>query len=237
MKKFNEGELRAIYYEKVKKPTSYFNRYKEMPECPVAAWRNVNDVPAFSDPLPAWDGHDAPRCFTILDFIDWVDKHNLKSVDRLAYTCNTDPELEFLEAKERVLLEYPPHDLHELPDFSEKFDFFIFNQTIEHLYNPFVALENIYKNIKIGGYVFTSVPTINIPHITPIHFNGYNPMGLALLFLSVGFEVVEMGQWGNYKYINKLFDTHKWPSVNECGISNEEKNVCQCWILAKKSLT
>jgi len=46
---------------------------------------------------------------------------------------------------------------------------------IEHLYNPFMAMENIYKYIKPGGYVYTSVPTINIPHMTPIHYNGYNP--------------------------------------------------------------
>ena len=95
-------------------------------------------------------------------------------------------------------------------------------------------MENIYKYIKPGGFVYTSVPTINIPHMTPIHYNGYNPMGLALLFLSVGFEIVELGQWGNYKYINYIFKNHKWPDATKVPHKNEEKNVAQCWILARK---
>ena len=59
-------------------------------------------------------------------------------------------------------------------------------------------------------------------------------MGLALLFNSVGFEIIEIGQWGNYDYINKLFKIHKWPDYTMVNHNNEEKNVVQCWILAKK---
>ena len=99
-----------------------------------------------------------------------------------------------------------------------------------------MALENIYKYVKPGGYVFTSVPTINIPHSTPIHYNGYNPMGLTLLFLSTGFDVIETGQWGNYDYINQLFKQHSWPDVSQVSHVNEERNVSQCWILARRPI-
>jgi SAM-dependent methyltransferase len=131
---------------------------------------------------------------------------------------------------------YPPYDLHNISEnIKDEFDFFLFNQTIEHLYNPFEAIQQIYKIIKPGGYVFTSVPTINIPHNTPIHFNGFTPMGLAMLFKTANFEIIEMGQWGNINYITTLFSTHDWPGLNTLNnISNEEKNVCQCWILARK---
>jgi 2-polyprenyl-3-methyl-5-hydroxy-6-metoxy-1,4-benzoquinol methylase len=53
---------------------------------------------------------------------------------------------------------------------KNEFDFFIFSQTLEHLYNPFEAVKQIYEIVKPGGYVFTSVPTLNIPHM--IHING-----------------------------------------------------------------
>lgn len=176
-----------------------------------------------------------PRNFTILDFIEWTTKYGINNVDELGITFDNDPELEFITYKKKTIIKYPPHDLHIFYDeYKLKFDFFIFNQTIEHLYNPFMALKNIYNYIKPGGYVFTSVPTINIPHMTPIHYNGYNPMGLALLFNSVGFEIIEIGQWGNYDYINKLFKIHKWPDYTMVNHNNEEKNVVQCWILAKK---
>jgi len=90
--------------------------------------------------------------------------------------------------------------------------------------------------VKPGGYVFTSVPTINIPHSTPIHYNGYNPMGLSLLFLSTGFQVIETGQWGNYDYIRQLFHQHIWPDASQVNHVNEERNVAQCWILARRPI-
>jgi hypothetical protein len=87
--------------------------------------------------------------------------------------------------------------------------------------------------------LFTSVPTINIPHMVPFHFNGYTPIGLCMLMKSVGFEIVELGYWGNFKYISELFNKHNWPSYEQLiddnnNITNEPKNVVQCWILVKK---
>jgi len=83
--------------------------------------------------------------------------------------------------------------------------------------------------MKTGGYVYTSMPTINIPHGTPIHYNGFNPMGLVMIFKSVGFEIIEIGQWGNLDYIIKLFTNHRWPDASSssrgCSHKNEEKNV------------
>lgn len=222
-KVFSERELMEIYNNIVKKDSNYFKKNNPLPNCPIISW-NFN-----------WSGHDLPRNFAILDFREWIKKHNISNGQELGITGKDDPELNFLNYNNKNLLSYPPYDLHKYYSiFNNKFDFFIFNQTIEHLYNPFLALENIYKYIKSGGYIYTSVPTINIPHLTPIHYNGYNPMGLALLFISVGFEVLETGQWGNYEYINKLFKDHKWPDANKVSHINEEKNVAQCWILAKK---
>ena len=224
VKKFTEKELETIYVKHVKKDNSYFDKYQKLPPCPVKGWNNK------------WDTKDMPRNFAILDFIDWTKKYNINTGNELGITSSTDPELEFIKYKNKTLIQYPPHDLHIYYDkYKLKFDFFIFNQTIEHLYNPFIAVKNIYYYIKPGGYVYTSVPTINIPHMTPTHYNGYNPMGLALLFLSAGFEIIEIGQWGNYDYITKLFKNHGWPDANQVSHKNEERNVVQCWILAKKS--
>ena len=99
------------------------------------------------------------------------------------------------------------NDLHTFVA-EEKHDFFLFNQTLEHVYNPFMVVKNIAKNLVEGGYVFTSVPTINIPHATPFNFSMWYPMGLATLFKSAGFEVLEIGQWGNVTYISKIVLMH-----------------------------
>ena len=226
LKNFSSNELYKIYNENVKLPESYFNKYRYVPQCPVKKY-NYN-----------WDNYDYPRVWCILDFIEWIKKYDIK-VNKLGYTCDADPELEFINYTEKKCLSYPEYDLHTISThFTNEFDFFLFNQTIEHLYNPFEAIKQIFNIVKPGGYVFTSVPTLNIPHMTPIHFNGYTPMGLALLFASANFEIVEIGQWGCYEYINKLWSTHSWPGYNSLHknniIPNEENNVCQCWILAKK---
>jgi len=224
---FSHDEIVKIYNEKVKLPDSYFKKYENLPKCPVRMW-DYN-----------WGNHDFPRVWCVLDFIEWIKKYNI-TIQHLGYTCNIDPELEFLIPLRYTLVSYPPYDLHTISNYINKneFDFFLFNQTIEHLHNPFEAIKQIYNIVKPGGYVFTSVPTLNIPHITPIHFNGYTPMGLAMLFKSANFEILEIGQWGNFNYISKLWSTHKWPGYDELNnnniVENDERNVCQCWILARK---
>jgi SAM-dependent methyltransferase len=224
---FTEKDIKDIFLNKVKLPSTYFKKYENLPQCPIKSW-NYD-----------WSNHDFPRNWCVLDFIEWTNKYNLKNIEHLGYTYEADPELEFINSNKKTLLEYPKYDLHKLPDnLNDIFDFFIFNQTLEHLYDPFEAVRQIYKIIKSGGYVFTSVPTLNIPHMTPIHFNGFTPMGLAMLFKKVGFEIIEIGQWGNFEYIVKLWKSHYWPGYKDLNknniITNEENNVCQCWILAKK---
>jgi SAM-dependent methyltransferase len=226
---FSEEEIKAIYNDKVKLPQSYFDEHNVLPPCPVKAF-NYN-----------WANYDFPRNWCVLDFIEWTKKHNIE-IDHLGYTCDSDIELEFIHPSKKTLVSYPEYDLHTIAsttEFKNEFDFFLFNQTIEHLYNPFEAMKQVYEIVKPGGYVFTSVPTINIPHMTPVHFNGYTPMGLAMLFKTANFEIIEIGQWGNFDYIQKLFGSHSWPGfnrlINSNGyIPNEERNACQCWILAKK---
>lgn len=229
MFKFTEKEINEIYL-KFKKPKTYFS--KQMPNCPVKMWNYK------------WNNHDAPRCLCIIDFIEWINKYNLNKVEILNTTCKSDPELEFITANKINEYPYnyntqPSFDLHNFKK-QEKCDFFIFNQTIEHLYNPFIAVKNIYDNIKPGGYVFTSVPTNVIPHSTPFHFANWTPMGLIMLFMSVGFKVKETGQWGNRNYIYNAFInnnfplSHDFPDIIKCGSNNEEHNVCGCWLLAQK---
>lgn len=224
---FSETEIIDIYNSHVKKSNSYFIKYERLPPCPIKCYNY------------SWQNYDFPRNWCVLDFIEWVNKYNIRNVQHVGYTNKIDPEIEFITYEKSTLLDYPQYDLHTISNsFNNEFDFFIFNQTLEHLYNPFKAVENIYKTLKCGGYVFTSVPTINIPHMTPIHFNGFTPMGLAMLFKSANFEIIEIGQWGNYKYIQNLFGNHAWPGYNDLNkdgvVSNEERNVCQCWILARK---
>jgi hypothetical protein len=222
----SDDEIMTLYTTKVKLPATYFTQYKNVPPCPVRRWNY------------AWQEHDYPRVPAILDFKSWISKYNI-APETLAYTCGDDPELEFIKRTNAVYLPYPEYDLHTIGTrYTNAFDFFLFNQTLEHLQKPFTAVQSIYETMKPGGYCFTSVPTINIPHSTPYHYGGINPMGLAILFKQCGFEIMEIGQWGNLQYLKTIFERQDWvgyTTLNRNGIvPNEEANVCQCWILAKK---
>jgi hypothetical protein len=64
-----------------------------------------------------------------------------------------------------------------------------------------------------GGHLFTSVPCLDIPHMTPVHFQHLTPMGLAVLMEQAGFTVLELGQFGNHFYEQYILSTQRWAGM------------------------
>ena len=113
-KQFTEEYIKNLYNTKIKLPASYFKKYEYLPPCPLKS-RNYN-----------WGNHDYPRNMCILDFIEWITKYNI-TANHLGCTCNSDPELEFLNYNKKTLISYPQYDLHTISkDFTNEFDFFLF---------------------------------------------------------------------------------------------------------------
>jgi SAM-dependent methyltransferase len=232
MKTYSNSDLLKLYENKVKKDFSYFKKYESL------------DLYKDGKIDEMLNGRDYPRVPCVLDFKEWISKYRIIP-EKMLYTSETDFELNYIQPKSKELLEYDHNtgngDLHTLSLSDKDYDFILFSQTIEHLYNPFKAIQNLYEHTKSGGFIFTSVPTINIPHMTPIHFAGIYPMGLAAIFESAGFDIIEIGQWGNINYLNYIFNNHGWPDyqyLRRTGngiITNEEQNIAQCWCLAKKN--
>ncbi|MEI6827417.1 MAG: methyltransferase domain-containing protein [Desulfuromonadales bacterium] len=224
----NEPYIQMIYERHVLKGADYAKKHVRLPmQNPQRLWR--------------WEDMDFPRVPCIIEFEEWITKHNLACGNKLLAT-GFDPELELLDYRSIRNIPYQngQNDLHRL-DLDEKdFDFMVFGQTLEHLYQPVIALQRIKNHLRPGGHVYTCVPTINIPHMMPNHFYGYTPIGLCTLFISCGFEVIELGYWGCEKYIHYIFEHHTWPDYRilqgSDGLmpANEECNVAQCWILARR---
>jgi len=233
MKNFEVEEIHKIY-NKIKLSPDYFRKYEKI--------RDSLDLVDWSKQRI---GHseaemDVGRLFCIMDFIEWVKKYNISP--EKALLTSDDPELPYIQCHQTTMIDYDrdkKYDLHTLDLEEKNFDFFIFSQTLEHLYNPFLAVEKISNHLKSGAWLFTSVPTVNIPHMTPIHFEHFSPMGLAMLFEVHGFEVMEIGHYGSKKYINYIFDKLSWPKYQdmmdkEGKIENDPNMPCQSWILTKK---
>jgi hypothetical protein len=205
--------------------SEYLNRYNPLPLEKNINWK--------------WEGKDFPRVIAVLEFQRLAEKYKLSSENLLSFNCYKDPEVETLPTNKITNFNYAEntidYDLHTLNIPKDAYDFVILNQTFEHLYNPFLCLDNISRYLKPGAYFYANVPTVNIQHSLPHnYYTGYTPIGLACLFASCEFEIIEIGQWGNVDYISKIFNTHKWPDYREVDIKNDFRNPAQCWILAKK---
>lgn len=225
-KNIDEKTVYELYNKYVVKDSNYFQKFENIPTILT------------KEVLQAWKGRDVPRLCSLLDYSEWVNKYNLQSGECLLSTCAGDDELRWLSYKQIHYAPYPPHDLHTLSLEKKDYDFVIFNQTLEHLYNPYQAVSKLYEHIKPGGFLYTTVPTINIPHMVPIHYSGITPIGLCVMMHTSGFEICECGHWGNKKYIDYIFSNNKWPGWDEIVENNKLANdpVCQAqtWILVRK---
>lgn len=216
----SEKDIHILYNHFVVKPHAYLNR-------------TIDDTLPYNP-----KGKDAPRVFTLMDFKDWVHKYKIRPKNALL-TDADDYEVPLLSCDKITVINYASshaYDLHALSLPRRDYDFVLFSQTLEHLYNPYRCVKNLYDHMCEGGYIFTSVPTVNIPHMTPIHFSHFYPIGLICMFIQCGFEVLEVGYWGNLDYILHLFTTYTWPDIYTLpSLQNDPKHPAQCWILAKKT--
>jgi hypothetical protein len=91
------------------------------------------------------------------------------------------------------------------------------NQTIEHLYDPILALKNIHKHMCVGGVFYANVPANSVPHDTPFHYyTGITPVGLGAMVTLAGFDILKIGQWGNKDYYKTSVNI-KWPDYKVMG--------------------
>jgi SAM-dependent methyltransferase len=241
----------------------------------------LNDNPEY---LGRYDGYDFgahfseadlrriefPRLVIIREFARLVETHGLSAhrVLMLNGGPSGDPELAYLPHDEADVGDYEDdpdrYDMHALRPPRTGYDFVLFSQTLEHLWDPPLALRCVSEVMAPGGRVWTSVPTVTFQHNLPYNFvTGWTPIGLAALFHGAGFDVIEVGQWGNRKYVTFAFELWSWPtyhdlrpgirrsgeafaetrrrvfhlplaSVRKDGTKNEFDTPVQTWILARK---
>lgn len=166
------------------------------------------------------------RLFTLIDWAEWgVEFGVFRSGRRLLALFPSDPEIKFLHPGtvvetfvfgEKGRPKYWGDIHHPLSTFSQElpglgaYDLVLFSQTLEHLYDPVLALKNLYDAMAPGGLLFTSVPVLNHLHMQPIFFSMPTPWGLAVWLDRAGFEILKIGAFGNEQYIHNLATHHTW---------------------------
>ena len=97
----------------------------------------------------------------------------------------------------------------------------MYSQTLEHLYDPPLAVARMYSLAAPGGLVWISLPFWNVPHMRPSHQQGLSPCGLFGLLRGAGFEVLKLGWFGTWAYSNALARRGGvWPNYASAGAPN-----------------
>lgn len=185
-----------------------------------------------------WEDKDFPRIPSLISFISIVQELQIEPKKMLMFNAASDPEIEYLKVGTIHNVNYiddkDKNDMHTFNFFEKDYDFVMLNQTLEHLYNPFKALLNVYSHMKAGGYIYLNAPSNNKPHDIPNHFyTGFTATGLGALLIESGFEIIKLGQWGNIDYLIKIFKKG-WTDYRENIWDNNKECPVICWALARK---
>jgi len=72
-------------------------------------------------------------------------------------------------------------DAHDLPFDEEIYDSVIMQAVIEHLHSPQLAVDEAWRVLKKGGYLYMEVPLLQGFHADPYDYQRYTQVGLARL--------------------------------------------------------
>lgn len=79
---------------------------------------------------------------------------------------------------------------------NDQFDTAVCISVIEHLYEPQIALNEIFRILKPGGYLLLTAPWVYPYHREPNDFFRYSRYALDYMMKKSGFEVISIGPTG-----------------------------------------
>lgn len=95
-------------------------------------------------------------------------------------------------------------DLKSIPVEDNRFDFIVFNQVMEHLPEPKLVLDELYRVLKPGGKMIYTGPLFYEEHEQPYDFYRYTQFALQYLFNTAGFSIERIdwleGYFGTVAY-------------------------------------
>jgi len=80
-------------------------------------------------------------------------------------------------------------DLTSIPVEDDRFDFIIFNQTLEHVPEPFEVLRELHRVLKANGRIICTAPLFYEEHEQPFDFYRYTQFAHRHLFAKAGFTI------------------------------------------------
>lgn len=135
-----------------------------------------------------------------------------------------EPELKVLDYKHLTYygVELDPRiethlfDLNSPQIVDKKYDLVLCSQVLEHVWDVKLAIENLAKLVRKGGYIWIACPASNYAHGSPEYFSaGYTPEMIVQLLKPLGFDVKFSKTFGSERM---YFFTHAlryWPTESQ----------------------
>ncbi len=137
-------------------------------------------------------------------------------------------------------VQYPEVDIHKLPYDDEEFDFVLTDQVLEHVENPFLAVDEMHRVLKFDGYMILTTCLMTPVHKMPTDFWRFTPDGLNVLCKKFD-KIYQCEGWGNGQAIDLMinkgmqFETITPKSeLEKIAISNDLKNLIVTWTITRK---
>ncbi len=100
--------------------------------------------------------------------------------------------------------------IEAMPFPDAHFDSILCTQVLEHVPHPHIAMKEISRVLKSGGYCLLTVPQWNEMHEVPHDYFRYTNFGLQTLFNDNGFDVEVMDQRGKYHALRAQLRIRYW---------------------------
>ena len=139
---------------------------------------------------------------------------------------------------------FPLVDMQKLPFPCEEFDVVISDQVIQHLPNPWLAIQESFRVLKKGGLAIHTTSFWNPIFNYPKDYCRFSPEALLAL-CPEGIEVIECGGWGNRVAMMLMLIRDPFfrfmripdrPGIrNWLATYNDKRYPIHTWIVARKS--
>ncbi len=90
-------------------------------------------------------------------------------------------------------------DIIDIPEPNGSFDAIMCIEVLEHLPNPFLALQEFSRLLQPGGQLIVTAPFCSLTHFAPYHFySGFNRYFHETHLPNFGFTIVDFKENGNF---------------------------------------
>ncbi|MBH10223.1 MAG: methyltransferase type 12 [Candidatus Marinimicrobia bacterium] len=131
---------------------------------------------------------------------------------------------------------FPKFDISNIVNYRKNYDLIILEHVLEHISNPSLAINNIYKLLNPDGFLIVATPFLVKIHRSPKDYMRWTEEGLKYFIAENGFDFnnVTTGQWGNKPAI--IANLNKWVKYNPLihSLKNDDQFPAVVWAFAKK---